>query len=397
MRKIKRPKHKGKQILEYLQTSEPGKPDSVLLLVVALLLLIGIIAVFSASIMESRVNFDGNAYGYFTRQLLYGLIGGVIFGFILYRIPFDVLRKYSVLFFLASLVFAIMVFVPGIGIEQNATNRWVNLGLFTFQPSELIKLCFVIYLAAWIEKHQKNIKNREVLLPFLTLLGLLAFLLILQPDFSTLILIAVISGVIYFVAGAPWKYIIGLSALGGIVSLIVVSTVSYRLNRVITFLDSCENTDTLGVGYHICRAFTAIGSGQWTGVGITQGIQQQGPASLPEAMNDSIFAVWANETGFVGACFLIILVLLLLWRSLIIAQRSQSQFTAFIAVGVAVWIFIQAMINIGSVLNLIPFTGIPLPYISYGSSSLVTVLGATGLLLHISKQAKQKTSINRRM
>ena len=179
-------------------------------------------------------------------------------------------------------------------------------------------------MATWIEKHQKSIQEREVLIPFLILLGLLALLLILQPDFSTLVLIGVISGIIYFVAGAPWKYIVGLIVLGLIVSLVVIFAADYRVGRLTAYGDLCSDTDTLGSGYHICRALTAVGSGQLTGVGITNGIQHQGRGALPEAMNDSIFAVWANETGFLGAFILIILFLVLLWRSLIIAQRSQS-------------------------------------------------------------------------
>ena len=282
-------------------------------------------------------------------------------------------------------------FFPGIGIERNAASRWIDLGVFTFQPSELIKLCFIIYLAAWIEKHQRNIKNREVLLPFLILLGVLAFLLILQPDFSTLVLIGIISVAIYFVAGAPWKYLLGLVVLSGITSAIAILSADYRRGRVSEFFELCKDSDDpFGRAYHECRATTAIGSGEWTGEGITQGLHQQGVGALPEPMTDSIFAVWANETGFIGASLLIGLFVILLWRALIIAQNSQSQFTAFVAIGIAIWIFFQAMINIGAVLGLVPFTGMPLPLISYGSSSLITILGALGLLLHISTQTTSK-------
>ena len=378
-------KRNPKHLLDYVRASRQGEPDTVLLITVILLIIIGIVALFSASSVESWNNF-GNAYGYLTHQIIFGLIGGSVFAFVLYVMPFNFLRKYSVLFFLGSLFFTLLVFFPGIGIEQYSANRWVDLGLFTFQPSELVKLCFIIYLAAWIERHQKNIQEREVLIPFLVLLGLLALLLILQPDFSTLVLIGVISGVIYFVAGAPWKYIVGLIALGLIVSLVVIFAADYRAGRLTAYGDLCSDTDNLGRGYHICRALTAVGSGQLTGVGLTKGTHSQGPGALPEAMNDSIFAVWANETGFLGAFTLIILFLVLLWRSLVIAKRSQSQFTAYIAVGIAIWIFFQAVVNIGAMLDLVPLTGMPLPFVSYGSSSLITVLGAMGLLLHISTQ-----------
>ena len=384
--RTRRTKPKIKQVFDYLRTPNAGEVDNVLLTTIILIIIIGIIALFSASSVYSWEIY-GNAHTYLMHQVIYGFVGGGILAFILYKVPFSFLRRYSVLFFLGSLFLLLMVFLPGIGVEQNSARRWVDFGLFQFQPAELVKLCFIIYLAAWIEKHQKHIKEREVLVPFLILLGLLALFLILQPDFSTLVLIGVISGVIYFVAGAPWKYVIGLIVLAAIVGSIAIFAEDYRRDRATTFFESCEKTlDPLGRGYHICRAQTAIGSGRLAGVGINQGIQHQGISSLPEAMNDSIFAVLANETGFLGACLLIMLFVLLLMRSLVVAQRAPNQFTAYIAIGIAIWIFFQAAVNIGAMLNLLPVTGMPLPFVSYGSSSLITVLGAMGLLLHISAQ-----------
>ena len=379
-------KPKIKQLLEYLRTPNQGEVDNILLITVILIIIIGITVLFSASSAYSWERY-GNSHTYLMHQVIYGFVGGAVSAFILYKLPFEFLKKYPVLFFLGSLFFMLMVFLPGIGVEQNSARRWVDLGFFQFQPAELVKLYFIIYLAAWVDRHQKNIKERTVLIPFLILLGLLALFLILQPDFSTLVLIGVISGVIYFVAGAPWKYLAGLLILGLVVGWVAIASEDYRRDRAETFFQECiDAPDPLGTGYHICRATTAIGSGRITGQGINQGIQHQGVGSLPEAMNDSIFAVLANETGFLGSCLLIILFVVLLFRSFVIAQRAQSQFTAYVAIGIAIWIFFQAAVNIGAMLNIVPVTGMPLPFVSYGSSSLITVLGAMGLLLHISTQ-----------
>lgn len=370
-----------KFILGKFKDNESGKPDTVLTVTVILLILIGVVAVFSASLSESRENL-GNVYGYFVRQMVFGLIGGIIIGFIFYSIKFETLKKYAFPLFLGSLFVSLLVFVPGMGVEQNSAKRWLDIGIITFQPIEIVKLFFIIYLAAWIEKNQNDIKERKVFIPFVSMLALLATILILQPDFSAIMLIALISGVIYFVAGAPIKYLASLVAAGGVLAAFAIFFASYRFDRLLSFLN--PQGDTLDSNYQITQASIAIGSGRITGSGLTNGLQRDN--LLPEPMNDSIFAVWADETGFIGASIVIALFLIFLWRTLIIASKSDSQFISLIALGIGLWIFIQAFINIGGMLSIMPLTGVPLPYISYGSSAMIMILAATGVLLHISKR-----------
>ncbi|MEX0916760.1 MAG: FtsW/RodA/SpoVE family cell cycle protein, partial [Candidatus Spechtbacterales bacterium] len=250
------------------------------------------------------------------------------------------------------------------------------------QPAEVMKLGFIVYLAAWLNTHHKNIKRLEVLVPLLVLLGVLATLLILQPNFSTLLLVCCIGGAMYFVAGAPVRLIAGFGIVGVLGSWVLVRIAPYRFNRILAFLD--PSGDPLGISYQVNQAFISIGSGRWFGTGIFQGIQKQ--TFLPEPMNDSIYAVWAEETGFIGASLLIILFVIFLWRVMRIVERAEDRFVKFAALGIGVWIFLQASINIGAMVGILPLTGMPLPFISYGSSSLIAALAASGLLLQFSKE-----------
>lgn len=355
--------------------------DRILAVTIGLLLTIGLIALLSASISESKESL-GNVYGYFIHQLLYGVIGGSVAAIAAFTIPYRTTQKLALPIFLGCLLLLILVFLPGIGTTLGGARRWIELGPISLQPAELMKLGFVIYLAAWMNTHHKELKNASVLLPFLILLGLLALLLIMQPNFSTLLLISCIAGAMYFVAGAPLRFIVGLGAAGVVASLVLVRIAPYRFNRILAFLD--PSGDPLGISYQVNQAFISIGSGRWFGTGIFQGIQKQ--TFLPEPMNDSIYAVWAEETGFIGASLLIGLFLVFLWRVIVIAERADDRFVKFATVGIGVWIFLQASINIGAMVGMLPLTGMPLPFISYGSSSLIAALAASGLLLQFSKE-----------
>lgn len=374
---------KKSNALRQVSTTRPRRKrvDRILLVAIGLLVAVGLVALLSASISESKEDL-GNVYGYFTHQLVFGVLGGVIAGAIAYFVPYQITKKLALPFFLVGLLLLILIFVPGIGVSLGGARRWINLGIIDLQPAEVVKVGFTLYLAAWLDTHYKELKEMAVLVPFLILLGILALLLILQPNFSSLLLISAIGIAMYFAAGAPVRYIAGLGVIGVLGSLILVKVAPYRFNRILAFLD--PSSDPLGISYQINQAFISIGSGRWFGTGLFQGIQKQ--TFLPEPMNDSIYAVWAEETGFIGASLLVILFLVFLWRTFAISERAQDRFIKYASLGIGVWIFLQASINIGAMVGVVPLTGMPLPFISYGSSSLIAVLAASGLLLQFSKE-----------
>lgn len=374
---------KKSNALRQVSTTRPRRKrvDRILLVAIGLLVAVGLLALLSASISESKEDL-GNVYGYFTHQLVFGVLGGVIAGAVAYFVPYQITKKLALPFFLVGLLLLILIFVPGIGVSLGGARRWINLGIIDLQPAEVVKVGFTLYLAAWLDTHYKELKEMAVLVPFLILLGILALLLILQPNFSSLLLISAIGIAMYFAAGAPVRYIAGLGVIGVLGSLILVKVAPYRFNRILAFLD--PSSDPLGISYQINQAFISIGSGRWFGTGLFQGIQKQ--TFLPEPMNDSIYAVWAEETGFIGASLLVILFLVFLWRTFAISERAQDRFIKYASLGIGVWIFLQASINIGAMVGVVPLTGMPLPFISYGSSSLIAVLAASGLLLQFSKE-----------
>ena len=255
------------------------------------------------------------------------------------------------------------------------------------QPSEIVKLTFLFYLAAWLAGRDKH-SVRDVhggFIPFVGVLGIIILFLILQPDTGTMAIIVAMSLIVYFVAGASVTYIVGLmvAGLGGLGLLIASSP--YRAERFTTFL--YPELDPQGIGYHINQALLAIGSGGIFGLGY--GHSRQKFQYLPEVAGDSIFAIISEEMGFLVAVITIGLFLLFLWRMLAIAKRAPDNFGKYVVVGIAAWIVVQAFVNIGSMVALMPITGVPLPFISYGGTSLAISLAAIGVVLNVSKSAKQ--------
>ncbi|MEX2008399.1 MAG: putative lipid II flippase FtsW [Candidatus Spechtbacterales bacterium] len=357
-------------------------PDKILLAAFVVLLVVGTVALFSASVNASQEDY-GNLYGYFLHQVFYGLLVGTVAAVGMYLFPYRHLKRLALPVFLGALFLMMLVFVPGISREAAGAQRWIDVGFFVLQPSELAKFALIIYLAAWLETHKARLKDFSALVPFSVLLGLMAALLILQPNFSTLMLTAVIAGAMYFAAGAPWKYVGGLIAAGVLFAAAMIQIAPYRLRRLTTFFNPSE--DPLGVSFQINQALIAIGSGRIWGKGLAQGLEHK--RLLPEQMNDSIFAVWAQETGFLGATFLIGLFGVILVRGFRAATQAKDMFASLAALGITIWLVTQALFNMGAMMGLVPLTGIPLPFVSYGSSSLVVSMAAMGLLLQLSRKA----------
>ncbi|MEK7539873.1 MAG: putative lipid II flippase FtsW [Patescibacteria group bacterium] len=355
-----------------------------LLIILALLLIFGLIMLSSASSVVAFQNFD-DPYYYLKHQLMYGvLLGGVVF-FALSRIDYTYWRKIAFPLMVASLVLLLLVFIPGIGTELLGAKRWISVGGIFFQPSEVVKLTFLFYLAAWLETRGHQVKEMSAgLTSFLVMLGaLVAIIAVAQKDLGTTIVLTVIALSVYFVAGAPWKHIGIIAGIGAIMLTILIKLFPFRAERLTVFLN--PELDPQGIGYHINQALLAIGSGGLFGLGL--GHSRQKFNYLPEAATDSIFAVIGEELGFFFSVMLIILFLAFVLEGLRIARNSPEAFGKYLAVGITSWIGFQALINISAMLSLVPLTGIPLPFISYGSSSLITTLAAVGILAAVSKQA----------
>jgi len=364
---------------------ESKKPDLILLISFLLLVVLGFVILAGVSITISQKNV-GNSFYYLLHQIIFGFIPGGILGFLAYKINLQSLKKISFPALLSTLFLMILIFIPKIGTLLGGAKRWISLGPITFQPSEFLKLIFIIYLAAWLTRHNKKDKKLVfVLVPLIVILAIVSGLLIAQPDISTLVIISIITGIMYFCAGTP-LYHTGFLILCGISALsVLIISAPYRINRLLVFIK--PNFQPLGMGYQLKQSLIAIGSGAIVGRGLGLSIQKFG--FLPQAMTDTIFAVFTEETGFVGAIILIFLFLIFAWQGFSVAKRSSDLFLKLMAIGICSWIIFQALINIGAIIGILPLTGIPLPFISYGSSHLLVELIAAGILLNISKYAKK--------
>lgn len=357
-------------------------PDPYLILATLVLVIFGVIMVSSASVVESYQATGSNTY-YFFRQAIFALIGLGLW-FFLQRVDYHNYRALATTSLILGLALLLLVFVPGLSVEAGGSKRWIGAGNLTLQVTEVIKLGLIFYLAYWFEKKgQKVISFYYTFLPFIMLLAIICGLVILEPDMGTSLVIIGIAISMFFAAGGSWEHMTML-VVGGVLAVWgLIWAAPYRTVRLLTFLNPA--TDPLGAGYHINQALIALGSGGFFGYGF--GRSRQKFNFLPESSSDSIFAIAGEELGFLGISLLILLPLsVFVWRGLIVARKAPDAFGRLLAVGITVWVGLQAVINIGAIIGLIPLTGVPLPFISQGGSSLVFVLVASGILLNISRQ-----------
>jgi cell division protein FtsW len=360
------------------------RPDYLITVLVVLLIGIGMILIFSTgwiSILKKTAGAsEGN--GFIVQQVRSFFIGVVAWA-LLSKWDYHHLQKYARYIFIASILVMFLVLVPGISLKVNGATRWVNILGFNFQPVEFFKLGTVIFAAAWLAKNKNNLsKPKEGLFPLLAILAIVAFLTVyLQKDMGSSMVIVLSLFAMYFVAGAGWANIVAAFSvlILGVGALAIAAP--YRLARVLTFLGKSD--DQSAAAYHINQALIAIGSGGILGRGLGKSLQAYG--YLPEATNDSIFAIIGEEAGMWGAGIIIAVFALLFWRSIRIAKSAPDDFGKLLAFGIAFWIGFQALINVSAMLGLIPLTGIPLPFVSYGGTSLVALLAAVGILQNISK------------
>lgn len=353
---------------------KPHQPDFILMGALASLLLIGILVLATASVPYS-LKIAGTPNYFLFKQLICGLIG-LAAGFIAYKLPLEKVKKIAIFFFFVAMALMFSVFLPIWGHEAKGATRWIDLGFTSFQPSELLKITAVLYLANLVSKLKK-----KSLWPFVAVIGTIAAVLLLQKDLSTLIIICATGGVIYFCAQTPLKHIVlmGLAGIVCITSFILIEP--YRMQRIENIFSPSK--DVLGAGYHPQQALISIGSGEITGSGLGLSVQKFG--FLPESITDSIFAIYAEETGFLGCFLLVSLFLLFAQRVFSMIKKIDNPSDKLIACGIGFWITLQAFINIGSMAGILPVSGIPLPFISSGGSHLMVELAAMGILLNISK------------
>lgn len=357
-----------------------SKAATTFIMATAILVLLGIAVMTNASIPLSQSN-HGESFYYFKHQIIYGLGLGLLAFFIFYKINIISLKKLSLPALILAIILLVLVFVPKIGLSALGAKRWISIFSFSFQPSEFAKLALVIYLAHWLESKKDKIKKPVMIFPFLLWTGLIGGLIILEPDMGTFLIICATAFVMYFMAGSDLKTM-GLVFLTGIILLIsLIAIEPYRRERFTSFLD--PNKDIAGSGYQLKQALIAIGSGELVGLGLGKGIQKYN--YLPETIGDSVFAVVSEELGFIGSTLVLFTYLIWILSGLKIASLSSDLFSRYLVIGVIAWIGLQAFVNTLGILGMIPFTGIPLPFISYGGTALMIELAGIGMVANIAK------------
>ncbi len=360
------------------------EPDKKLIGALGVILVFGLVMLSSASSVVSYAKF-GNSYNYFLHQLLALAISLVVM-FVVSKIDYHFWRKYAGAFLIASVILLLLVFIPGIRAEFGTSRSWINLFGYSFQPSELVKITFLIYLATWLEAKKGQLGSFESgVFPFLATLSVIAGLMLLQPDLGSLLIIASSAIVVFFVGGGNFKHILITSLLAVLVLFLVLSLkTSYQSDRFKCYQN--PGYDTQDECYQINQSLIAVGSGGWFGRGLGQSRQKF--MYLPEVWGDSIFPIIAEEIGFIFSSTLLLLLLFLFYRILQVAKNAPDSYGTSLAVGVVSWLAIQSFLNIGGQLNLIPMTGVPLPFISAGGSSALSSLIALGIVINISKQTR---------
>jgi cell division protein FtsW len=333
----------------------------------------GLLAIYDASVVDAFRTF-GDKFHYVKQQAIWIVIG-VIVATITANIPIGLLKKYAHVLYGFTLFLMVIVLIPGIGSKFLGARRWIDIGFTVIQPAELLKITLAIYLANWLEQ-ERSLKH------FLILLGINLILIMLQPDLGTAIITVGVSFMIYYLSGAKIKEIFSFAAILGVAISALIVFSPYRMERMKTFID--PTNDPLGASYHINQVLYGLGSGGVSGVGL--GKSRQKYAYLPEATTDSIFVIVAEEFGFIGSTLFILSLVGLLMVSFKVALNVTDKFDKLLSSSISLLFLLQIFVNLSSMVALVPLTGVPLPFISYGGSSLVTNFIALGLLINISKR-----------
>jgi cell division protein FtsW len=366
-------------------TLRAGPPDYLLLVATAMLLITGLVAVYSASFAIAYHEF-GDPHYFVGRQAVFALAGvGALVIFM--KMDYRRLRALSVPMMALALIGLLAVLVPGIGVERYGASRWLEFGPLSVQPSEFAKLAVIVYIAAWLASRGSDINKITLgFFPFVLILSIVGGLVVAQPDMGTTIIIVLAASALFFVAGAPLSHLGLLLAAGSIVSYLVISQREYQMDRLMSFVD--PQADPQGNGFQILQLLIALGSGGPFGVGL--GESRQAHYYVPGAHTDGVFAILGEELGFIGLMAIIGLFVFFVWRALNVTLGSRDRFAVLLSVGIISWIAFQALLNIGGITRTIPLTGVPLPFLSYGGSSLIAIMAAVGILLSISRYTSEQ-------
>lgn len=354
-----------------------------IVIITGALVLIGFVMLSSATSAYAYRKFNADSY-YFVKTHAIHILIGIVALWYMAKVDYHAWRPWAWYFWLFSLLLLVGVFIPGIGAIRNGVRGWIEIGGLSFQPVEVIKILFTIYLATWMAERSQNdlLDWRKGFVPFIFISGLFLLLIVLQPDLGSMILVGLIAVTIFIAGGASIKQQLAILGMGIFVIPFLIISRAESLERLTSFLH--PGTDVTGIGYHLQQALIAIGSGGMWGRGFGKSVQKF--YYLPEVAGDSIFAVIAEELGFVFMVFLLFLFMALLYRGLKAASLSRDTYGKLLATGITCWIMWQAFLNIGSIIGLLPLTGLPLPFISQGGTALISSLAAIGILFNISKQ-----------
>lgn len=320
-------------------------------------------------------------------QFLFGIIGGGITLFLLSNVHYRHFRKFAIYIFVTGLLLTLAVFIPGIGMTHAGATRWLDLGITTVQPSEFLKLAYVIYLATWLSGMHQHVSDwRYGLLPFGIISGVTGFVMLLQPDTDTFLIMVTAGIAMFIVAGARIRDLAIIILAGVLLVTALAHARPYVMDRMLTFLD--PDADPLGSGYQIRQSLIAVGSGGVTGRGFGQSIQKF--EYLPEPIGDSIFAVFSEEFGLMGILILLSLYMALVLRGFKIAERSADMFGVLLVTGIMTVLATQTFLNMGAMLGVAPLSGLPLPFVSHGGTALLVTLAAVGIVLNVSRYTKAR-------
>lgn len=365
-----------------------GHPAVLLGIATGSLVLLGLIMILSASSVSSFATY-GSSFLYFKKQLLWAAIGLVAFVFFA-RLDYRRLRGKGYVLLPLVILLLLAVLIPGVGRAAGGSARWLGAGPFAFQPSELAKLALILFAADVFSRKQESllVEPSHTLLPMIPVLGILAILVMLQPDMGSTVLIGAIGMGMLFIAGAPMRYLVPLGLLGGAAAAAAAVAAPYRRARVLAFMDPWA--DPLVTGYHTIQSLVALGSGGWFGVGL--GASRQKWSYIPNAHTDFIFSILGEEMGLFGTLMVLGMFGFLIYLGIRIARSAPDRFGMLVATGITIWIGVQAIVNIGAVTGVLPVTGVPLPLVSFGGSSLVVCLAAMGVLTSIARRTRWRTS-----
>ncbi len=363
--------------------------DRTLLSIVLLLVVGGFFVFASASLgllARGGAQFSSVAFG----QIIYGICGGSVALFITSGLHYRFWRKYAFYIFLLTIGLTLLVFMPHIGVSLNGARRWIHLGRFSFQPSELLKIGYVIYLSTWLSGMKTHIRSfTRGTLPFFCIIALTGSIMLIQPDTDTFVILVLAGVAMFLTTGGRWRDVLGLSLAGIVLLAVLAFTRPYIMNRLTSFFN--RDTDPQGKSYQVTQSLIAIGSGGITGRGFGQSIQKF--EHLPEPISDSIFAVYSEEFGFIGSTFLVLMFSFFAFRGYKIATEAPDLFGMLLVVGFITLVVTQAYLNIAAMVALAPLSGIPLPFISQGGTALLTILASVGIILNVSKYRKKKVAV----